>query len=287
LGGLWVDAPGLDFDGQALLKAVAAEGFVPTPKDAINRWYDAGHVQERPHAMKAPEVDSSQDHGTPMSVKIRERVVAARKRYNANDNIADYIQPGELELLLDEVTEKMKGVLDSMVIDTEHDHNTHNTARRVAKMYLKEVFKGRYVTAPEITEFPNAEHLNELMIVGPITVRSACSHHLCPVIGKIWIGVLPNEHTNVIGLSKYARLAEWIMGRPQIQEEAVVQLADLIQRKTQPDGLAIVMEASHFCMGWRGVKDMDSKMINSVMRGVFLKDANLRREFLALIPRKD
>ncbi len=222
-----------------------------------------------------------------MSVKIRERVVAARKRYNANDNIADFIQPGELDLLLDEVTEKMKQVLDSMVIDTEHDHNTHNTARRVAKMYLKEVFKGRYVTVPEITEFPNAEHLNELMIVGPITVRSACSHHLCPVIGKIWIGVLPNEHTNVIGLSKYARLAEWIMGRPQIQEEAVVQLADLIQRKTQPDGLAIVMEASHFCMGWRGVKDMDSKMINSVMRGVFLKDANLRREFLALIPRKD
>jgi len=222
-----------------------------------------------------------------MSVKIRERIVYARKRYNANDNISEFIEPGELEVLLDEVTEKMKSVLDSMVIDTQNDHNTHNTARRVAKMYLKEVFKGRYVDVPEITEFPNAEHLNELMIVGPITVRSACSHHLCPVIGKIWIGVLPNEHTNVIGLSKYARLAEWIMGRPQIQEEAVVQLADLIQRKTQPDGLAIVMEASHFCMGWRGVKDMDSKMINSVMRGVFLKDANLRREFLALIPRKD
>ena len=178
----------------------------------------------------------------------------------------------------------MQTVLNSMVIDTANDHNTQNTARRVAKMYLKEVFKGRYVDSPEVTEFPNAEHLNELLIVGPITVRSACSHHLCPVIGKIWIGVLPNEHTNVIGLSKYARLAEWIMSRPQIQEEAVVQLADLIQRKTQPDGLAIVMEASHFCMGWRGVKDMDSKMVNSVMRGAFLKDANLRREFLSLIP---
>jgi len=239
-----------------------------------------------PEAMTAPESKPSQDHGTPLSVKIRERILAARKRYHANDNIADFIHPGELDLLLDEVTEKMKGVLESMVIDTENDHNTQDTARRVAKMYLKEVFKGRYVEGPEITEFPNAEHLNELMIVGPITVRSACSHHLCPVIGKIWIGVLPNEHTNVIGLSKYARLAEWIMGRPQIQEEAVVQLADLIQRKTQPDGLAIVMEASHFCMGWRGVKDMDSKMINSVMRGVFLKDVNLRREFLALIPRK-
>ena len=216
---------------------------------------------------------------------IRDSIAAARKRFHSNDNIAEFIQPGELEALLDEVEVKMQGVLDSLVIDTEHDHNTGDTARRVAKMYLQEVFKGRYVKAPAITEFPNAEHLNELMIVGPITVRSACSHHFCPVIGKIWIGVLPNERTNVIGLSKYARLAEWVMGRPQIQEEAVVQLADLIQEKTQPDGLAIVMEASHFCMSWRGVKDMDSKMINSVMRGAFLKDPNLRREFLSLIPK--
>lgn len=227
---------------------------------------------------------SDADEGTPVSVKIRERLLAARKRFYANDNIADFVQPGEVEQLLDEVEAKMQGVLDSLVIDTEHDHNTENTARRVAKMYLNEVFRGRYAPVPTITEFPNAEHLNELMIVGPITVRSACSHHFCPVIGKIWIGVMPNEHTNVIGLSKYARLAEWVMGRPQIQEEAVVQLADLIQDKTQPDGLAIVMEASHYCMAWRGVKDMDSKMINSVMRGVFLKDPTLRREFLSLIP---
>jgi GTP cyclohydrolase I len=229
---------------------------------------------------------SATDEGTPISVKIRERLAASRKRYYANDNIAEFIEPGELEKLLDEVEGKMKGVLDSMVIDTEHDHNTGDTARRVAKMYLTEVFRGRYVKPPTITEFPNVGHLNELMIVGPITVRSACSHHFCPVIGQIWIGVMPNEHTNVIGLSKYARLAEWVMGRPQIQEEAVVQLADLIQEKTQPDGLAIVMEASHFCMSWRGVKDMDSKMINSVMRGVFLKDPSLRREFLSLIPKK-
>ncbi len=235
----------------------------------------------------ADSASADEPEGTPVSVKIRERLKASRKRFHANDNIADFIEPGELEALLDEVAGKMEGVLASMVIDTEGDHNTHNTARRVAKMYVNEVFKGRYVAAPPITEFPNAEHLNELMIVGPITVRSACSHHLCPVIGKIWIGVMPNERTNVIGLSKYARIAEWIMGRPQIQEEAVVQLADLIQEKTQPDGLAIVMEASHYCMGWRGVKDLDSKMINSVMRGAFLKDPNLRREFLSLIPKKD
>lgn len=226
------------------------------------------------------------EEGIPVSVKIRERLKAAQKRFHANDNIADFIQPGELEKLLDEVESKMQTVLDSMVIDTAHDHNTQETARRVAKMYLTEVFRGRYVDMPNITEFPNVGHLNELMIVGPITVRSACSHHLCPVIGKLWIGVLPNQDTNVIGLSKYARLAEWVMGRPQIQEEAVVQLADLIEQKTRPDGLAVVMEASHYCMGWRGVKDMDSKMLNSVMRGVFLKNSDLRREFLALIPQR-
>ena len=239
-------------------------------------------LMKKATAMTTPDTDI----GTPMSAIIRERIKASKKRFNANDNIADFVKPGDLEKLLDEVAIKMQGVLDSLVIDTATDHNTHNTARRVAKMYVNEVFNGRYVPAPTITEFPNAEHLNELMIVGPITVRSACSHHFCPVIGKVWIGVMPNEHTNVIGLSKYARLAEWVMNRPQIQEEAVVQFADLIQQKTQPDGLAIVMEATHFCMGWRGVKDAESKMINSVMRGSFLKDANLRREFLALIPRQ-
>ena len=132
--------------------------------------------------MKTPNSMNSTDEdiGIPVSVKIRQRLVASRKRFNANDNIAEFIEPGELEKLLDEVEEKMKGVLSSLVIDTERDHNTDNTARRVAKMYVNEVFKGRYAKAPEITEFPNAEHLNELMIVGPITVRSACSHHFCP-----------------------------------------------------------------------------------------------------------
>lgn len=238
---------------------------------------------------KEPTSSRSHDNadGTPVSVKIRERLLAARKRFHANDNIADFLQPGELEALLDEVTGKMQGVLDSMVIDTCNDHNTEDTARRVAKMYVQEVFSGRYVQPPEITEFPNAEALNELMIVGPITVRSACSHHLCPIIGKLWIGVLPDKQTNVIGLSKYARLAEWVMGRPQIQEEAVVQLADLIQEKTRPDGLALVMQATHYCMAWRGVKDMNSRMINSIMRGAFLRNSDLRKEFLSLIPMKD
>ena len=226
------------------------------------------------------------DGRTPVGDRIRERIRKAGARFHANDNICAYLEEGELEQLQAEVEAKLVEVLRALVIDTESDHNTQDTARRVAKMYLREVFGGRYVPEPPVTEFPNVARLNELMIVGPVTVRSACSHHLCPIIGRIWVGVMPNEQSALIGLSKYARLVEWVMTRPQIQEEAVAQLAELLQEKMQPDGLAIVMEADHYCMQWRGVKDMDSKMTNSIMRGAFLKDANLRREFLALLNRR-
>jgi GTP cyclohydrolase I len=200
----------------------------------------------------------------PASERIRYRLVAANCRHHANDNIAAFMREGEITELKAEVQAKL----------------------HVAKMFVEEVFRGRYVPMPAVTEFPNAERLNELMIVGPITVRSACSHHLCPIFGKVWIGLLPNEHSNLIGLSKYARICDWVMSRPQIQEEAVTMLANELQQRVRPDGLAIVMEADHFCMHWRGVKDTDTAMVNSVMRGAFLKDANLRREFLSLLPRK-
>jgi GTP cyclohydrolase IA len=219
----------------------------------------------------------------PVSDRIRQRLQKRGRRFHANDNIADIMEPGEIEQLVDEVTGRMQGVLESLVIDTVSDHNTQDTARRIAKMYVNEVFRGRYHRPPTVTEFPNAEGLNELMIVGPIDVRSACSHHFCPIIGRVWIGLMPNEHSNLIGLSKYVRLTDWIMTRPQIQEEAITQLADVLMKKVGPDGLAVVMDADHFCMSWRGVKDNDAKMINSVMRGSFLKDPALRHEFLSLI----
>ena len=223
----------------------------------------------------------------PASERIRWRLVQSGQRWHANDNIAAHVREGELAELKAEVQAKLQEVLQALVIDTESDHNTNETAKRVAKMYIDEVFRGRYQPMPSVTEFPNVERLNELMIVGPITVRSACSHHMCPIFGKVWIGILPNEHSNLIGLSKYARIADWVMSRPQIQEEAIAQMADLLMSKVAPDGLAVVMEADHFCMHWRGVKDSNTKMINSVMRGSFLRDSALRREFLSLINLKD
>lgn len=221
-----------------------------------------------------------------VSDRIRERLVSAGQRFHANDNIADFLEDGELAALQAEVAGHMQQVLRSLVIDVEGDHNTAETARRVARMLVREVFAGRYAKMPAVTAFPNAERLSELLIVGPITVRSACSHHLCPILGKCWIGILPCADSHLIGLSKYARLTEWIMNRPQIQEEAVIQLADTLEEKVLPEGLAIVIEADHFCMRWRGVKDAESSMTNSVMRGAFLTNPDLRREFLSLLSRK-
>ncbi|WIY53913.1 GTP cyclohydrolase I [Devosia sp. YIM 151766] len=219
---------------------------------------------------------------TSTSKRIRARLTKIGQTFRANDNIAAFIEEGELDELRLEVEDRMRKVLDALVIDTDNDHNTVDTARRVAKMFIDEVFAGRYRAAPPITSFPNVARLNELMIVGPITVRSACSHHLCPIMGKVWVGVLPNTDAELIGLSKFARLCDWIMSRPQIQEEAVIMLADELERRIRPDGLAIVMEADHFCMRWRGVKDEQPVMTSSIMRGAFLENYALRREFLEL-----
>lgn len=212
---------------------------------------------------------------------IKNRIKSAGASFHANDNIARFIQAGELDLLQFEVEEKIKGVLESLVIDIENDHNTQETAKRVAKMYLKEVFSGRYVEPPKITEFPNAKHLDEIYTLGPITIRSACSHHLVPITGRAWIGILPSDR--VIGISKFVRLVHWVMARPQIQEEATVQLADIIENLIAPRGLAIVIEAQHQCMTWRGVKESETVMTSSVMRGVFRDKPEARAEFLRLI----
>ena len=279
-----------DRPAAASLPADAARlGDAARPDDAARSGEAArseGLVHPRDAALQAGGVavpaSASSDAGFTPSRAIRARILQAGQRFHANDNIAAFIRDDELALLQDEVAERMQALLESLVIDTESDHNTQDTARRVAKMYLNEVFAGRYRAAPDMTEFPNVEKLNELLVVGPITVRSACSHHFCPIMGRLWIGVLPNADSNLIGLSKYARLADWIMSRPQIQEEAVKTLADELERRLVPDGLAVVMKADHFCMHWRGVKD-ESQMTSSVMRGAFLRNSSLRREFLGLI----
>mmetsp|Transcript_36142 Transcript_36142/g.95038 ORF Transcript_36142/g.95038 Transcript_36142/m.95038 type:complete len:259 (-) Transcript_36142:65-841(-) len=217
----------------------------------------------------------------PISEVIRERLEAAKAPYHANDNISDHLKPGEIQLLQKEVEQKIEEVLRSLVIDTKRDHNTQGTAERVARMYLQEVFKGRYLTPPRITDFPNCKELDEIYSVGPITVRSACSHHLAPILGKCWIGIHPGER--VIGLSKFSRLCEWVFSRPHIQEEAVIILADEIERLVAPRGLIVIVQAQHYCMKWRGVKEPETQMTTSVVRGIFREQPQMKSEFLSLI----
>ena len=175
-----------------------------------------------------------------ISERIRERLQASGSPFLANDNIADHILAGELEELELEVTGKIRSLLRSLVIDIDNDHNTEETAERVARMYLHEVFKGRYHRQPKVASFPNVKQLDEIYTVGPISVRSACSHHLVPILGTCWIGIKPGDR--VIGLSKFSRVADWVFSRPHIQEEAVIILADEIERLCKPQGLAILLK---------------------------------------------
>ncbi|MEX1317471.1 MAG: GTP cyclohydrolase I, partial [Synechococcaceae cyanobacterium] len=107
----------------------------------------------------------------PVSLRIRERLEAAGVPYLANDNISDHLLDGELDQLEIEVAGKVRELLRSLVIDIDNDHNTEETAERVARMYLHEVFKGRYHQQPKIASFPNVKKLDEIYTVGPITVR--------------------------------------------------------------------------------------------------------------------
>ncbi|MDM7937715.1 MAG: GTP cyclohydrolase I [Cyanobium sp. CZS 48M] len=217
----------------------------------------------------------------PVSARIRERLVQAGVPYFANDNVADHLLEGELDQLEIEVAGKVREMLRSLVIDIDNDHNTEETAERVARMYLHEVFKGRYHKQPKIASFPNVKHLDEIYTVGPISIRSACSHHLVPILGNCWIGIKPGDR--VIGLSKFARVADWVFSRPHIQEEAVMILADEIERLCKPQGLAILVKAQHYCMKWRGVKEPQTSMVNSVVRGDFRHDPSLKHEFFELV----
>jgi len=218
-----------------------------------------------------------------ISKTIKQRIVEAGPghRYNSNDNISEFIKPGELDLMIEEVTGKFQGVLESLVIDTANDWNTQDTARRVAKMFCTEVFAGRYVDKPKVTAFPNATKYDQMYVTGPITIRSTCAHHLQAISGKAYVGIFPGD--NVIGLSKFNRLIEWIASRPTIQEEMTQQIADLIEEETKAAGVAVLVRASHGCMTMRGVKEHESDMTTSVMRGAFRDAPHLKQEFFNIV----
>ena len=207
---------------------------------------------------------------------IRDRLEKAGARFHSNDNIAEFINEGELEKLQLEVQDAMQNVLQALVIDTHNDHNTQETAKRVAKMFVHETFGGRYVPAPRVTSFPNMGY-KSLYTSGPISIRSTCAHHFQNIVGKAWIGIVPEDE--VIGLSKFNRIAHHIAERPQIQEEMTTQIAEALVEYAKTPHVAVVLKAEHHCMTHRGVKEHESDMTTAVMLGAFREDATLRKEF--------
>jgi len=212
---------------------------------------------------------------------IRERIKEKNVPFNSTDNISEFIEPGELSLLIDEVTERMGDVLSSLVIDTGNDHNTRDTARRIAKMYINEIFNGRYSSRPNVTAFPNAKKYDQLYVTGPITIRSVCAHHFQNFTGVAYIGVFPGS--NVIGLSKFNRIAHWYAARPSIQEELTIQIADEIESLTKADGVGVIIKASHSCMTCRGIQENYSDFTTSAMRGTLRTEPTLKEEFFHIL----
>lgn len=200
-----------------------------------------------------------------------------------NSNIAEHLTREDIDDIRYNVEILVGHVLNELLIDWRNDPNMAGTPERYARMLVEEAYSGRYQKPPSCTVFPNTADLDEMYTTGPITVNSSCSHHLVPIVGRAWVGVIPGDH--VLGLSKFNRLVQWICRRPQIQEEMVVQMADTLERHLgSPRGLAVVVEASHLCMTWRGVEEAPSAVMRtSVVRGRFREDPAARAEFFTAI----
>lgn len=213
-----------------------------------------------------------------ISDTIRQRIKAAGASFNANDNISAYIEPGETDQLIDELNARFDAVLDSLIIDRENDPNSHDTGRRLAKMYVKELMVGRYTAPPKATAFPNdSEERYEGMLVVRSELKSVCSHHHQPVSGVAYIGIIAAQ--KLIGLSKYSRIAQWCARRGTLQEELCNDIAKEIMRATDSENVGVYIQASHGCCENRGLMAHSSLTQTTVLRGAFFNDQSTKKEF--------
>ena len=212
-----------------------------------------------------------------LSQVIRERIKQGGGRFWAGDNISDYINDQEKSQLVEELTEKFEGVLDSLIIDRETDPNSQDTARRLAKMYVYELMAGRYTPSPSATAFPNdTDDKYEGMLVVRSEIKSMCSHHHQPVSGVAYIGIIAGP--KLIGLSKYSRIAQWCARRGTLQEELCNQIAKSIMQATESPDVAVYIAAKHGCCENRGIMAQSSLTQTTVLHGQF-HDASVKKEF--------
>ncbi|MDB5372049.1 MAG: hypothetical protein JWP04_691 [Belnapia sp.] len=206
------------------------------------------------------------------------RLRPSRRSNEALDAPLNQVEEGAM---IGAAATKLEELFDILRIDHRNDHNTRDTPRRVARMLVEELMAGRYAEPPEITEFDNVQRFNELIVIGPITLRSTCAHHLMPIYGEAYIGVLPAADGKIIGLSKYDRIVEHFGARLQIQEELVRQIGEFIFARTAPQGLAVRISAVHMCRTQRGVRGShQGRMVTSAYFGSLADDPARKEEFL-------
>jgi GTP cyclohydrolase I len=214
-----------------------------------------------------------------ISERIRERIQVSNTRFWAGDNISAHILDAEKDELIDELTIKFEGVLDSLIIDRENDPNSRGTAKRLAKMYVSEIMSGRYDPAPDATAFPNdSKDRYEGMLVVRSELRSMCSHHHQPVAGVAYIGIIAAQ--KLIGLSKYTRIAQWCARRGTLQEELCNDIAREIMKATGSENVAVYIQAIHGCCENRGIMAHSSLTQTTVLKGAFNTDPGTKKEFM-------
>jgi GTP cyclohydrolase I len=198
-----------------------------------------------------------------------------------NQAVPGILRDSDRLALREVAARKIEELFDVLLIDHRNDHNTRDTPSRVAKMFVEEIMKGRFSPPPKITDFDNVERCEQMIVTGPLEVRSTCAHHLMPIFGHAVIGILPAPNGKIIGLSKYDRIVDYFSSRLQIQEELVKQIERFIVENTAPRGLAVRISAVHMCKSHRGVRaSRASRMVNTTYYGDLATDAQLKGEFL-------
>jgi GTP cyclohydrolase IA len=178
------------------------------------------------------------------------------------------------------IEEQFRKIMTVLGLDLTDD-SLRNTPRRVAKMFVKEIFKGLDpANKPEITLFDNKYQYSDMLLEKDITVKSYCEHHFVPIVGRAHVAYISNG--KVIGLSKINRIVDYFARRPQVQERLTIQIAEELKKILDTEDVAVFLESTHFCVTMRGVEDDHSSTITTSFPGKFKNDQR-RNEFLNLV----
>lgn len=190
----------------------------------------------------------------------------------------------ERELMIQNAAKHYAEFLKALGFDHTTDENSENTPTRVAKAWVNDLIVGTLSEQPDVTDFPGPNY-SGMVCQTNIDVVSMCSHHNLPFIGKCHAAYIPKKGGKVIGLSKFNRIVDWFARRPQLQEALTQQIHSFLNEKVENEGVMVMIEAKHQCVGCRGVKQ-DSTMFTAEPSGLFItNEGGCKDEFYKFLDR--